>query len=255
MSRQQKARKKRRGRQIVVGKVPGKKGVAATAKRRVDGRGKEEFVVERDGWTRYASPQGAGRISCSAIGGDGMTEAEWWMDRYRAAATSVARGNILEEMALEAHEAGDTSLKRFVLQAAEASTDGADEHLRVRALGAFRWLGLPDEEYRRRVIDWVLGRIERADRQASEPTYAVSTCKRWIREPRVQARLLGLVNDETEEPGLRLLALDCFTLLGPGDAFPELTDTCRRLTAAHPGETDDDQLGRKARRVLANVGE
>ena len=184
-----------------------------------------------------------------------MTEAEWWIDRYRAAPTSVGRGNILEEMALEAHEAADTSMKRFILQAAEGSTDEADEHLRVRALEVFRWLGLPDEEYRRRVIDWVLGRIERAGRGENERTYAVSTCHRWIREPRAQARLLGLVNDETEEPGLRLLALDCFTLLGPGDAFPELTDTCRRLTARHPGETDDDVLGRKARRVLAKVGE
>ena len=184
-----------------------------------------------------------------------MTEAEWWIDRYRAAPTSVGRGNILEEMALEAHEAADTSMKRFILQAAEGSTDEADEHLRVRALEVFRWLGLPDEEYRRRVIDWVLGRIERAGRGENERTYAVSTCHRWVREPRVQAGLLGLVNDETEQEGMRVLALDCFTLLGPGEAPHDLTDTCRRLTARHPGETDDDVLGRKARRVLAKVGE
>src|SRR5262249_793922 len=183
-----------------------------------------------------------------------MTDAEWWIDRYRAAPTSVARGNILEEVALEADETADTSLKRFILQAAEDSTEEADEHLRVRALQAFRWLKLPDDEYRRRVINWVLGRIERAGRGENERTYAVSTCHRWIREPQGQARLLGLVNDETEEEGIRHLALDCFTLLGPGDAFPELPDTCRRLTAVHLGEADDDRIGRKARRVLANVG-
>jgi hypothetical protein len=184
-----------------------------------------------------------------------MTEAEWWIDRYRAARTSVARGNVLEEMALEADEAADTSLKRFILQAAEGSTEEADEHLRVRALEVFRWLSLPDDEYRRRVIDWVLGRIERADRNSNERTYAVSTCHRWIREPRVQARLLGLVNNETEQEGMRILALDCFTLLGPDEAFPALKDTCRRLAALHPGETVDDTLGLKARRVLAKVGE
>jgi hypothetical protein len=184
-----------------------------------------------------------------------MTDAEWWIDRYRASASPVARGNALEEMALEANEAADTSLKRFILQAAEGSTEEADEHLRVRALEVFRWLSLPEDEYRRRVIDWVLGRIERADRNSNERTYAVSTCHRWIREPRVQAQLLGLVNDETEEEGMRHLALDCFTLLGPGEAPHELTDTCRRLTALHAGETDDDALGRKARRVLTKVGE
>jgi hypothetical protein len=184
-----------------------------------------------------------------------MADAEWWIDRYRAAASSVARGNVLEEMALEADEAADTSLKRFILQAAEGSTEEADEHLRVRALEVFRWLSLPDDEYRQRVIDWVLGRIERAERNSNERTYAVSTCHRWIREPRVQARLLGLVNDETEQEGMRVLALDCFTLLGPGESPHELTDTCRRKTALHPGETDDDALGRKARRVLAKVGE
>jgi hypothetical protein len=175
--------------------------------------------------------------------------------KYRAATTSVGRGNRLDQLAGIADMTGSSALKWWVLEAAEASTDEADESLRIVALEVLQWLGIPDDEHRQRVIDWVLGRIEAAGRRSNERTYAVTASRLWVRVPRVQARLLGLLNDETEEGGLRLLALDCFTLLGPGEAPRELLDACHRLASVYPEEADDSGLGRKARRVLAKVNE
>jgi hypothetical protein len=127
--------------------------------------------------------------------------------------------------------------------------------MRIAALEVFQWLGFPDDEYRQRVIDWVLGRIEAAGRRSNERTYAVTASRLWVRVPRVWVKLLELANDLSEEESIRLLALDCFTRLGPGEAPPELLDACRRLASTYPEETDDSGLGRKARRVLEKIGE
>jgi hypothetical protein len=150
--------------------------------------------------------------------------------KYRAAATAVARGNRLDQLAGVADETGNSALKWWVLEAAEASTDEADEHLRIRALEVFQWLQYPSDRYRQRVIRWVLRRIEQAGRRSSERVYAITAARLWIHKPRVRAHLLRLVNDETEGEDVRILALGCFSRFPRGEAPAEVVKTCERLS-------------------------
>lgn len=176
-----------------------------------------------------------------------MGKGERLMGEYRAASTSVQRGNLLGELALLADDTSDPAAKQFILDAAEASMDEEDESLRIEALEVFQWLHFPDDRYRQRVIDWVLRRIETAPRRANERVYAITASRLWIREPRVRAKLLELVNDETEGEDMRSLALDCFSRFKPGEASPEVIETCQRLSG-------DTELGRTAAYVLRETG-
>lgn len=174
--------------------------------------------------------------------------AERLMDRYRAASTSVHRGNILEELAVLADDTSDAALKQFVLEAAEASTGEDDQSVRIAALEIFRWLKFLDEPYRDRVIDWVFSRIDAAPgRWPEERVYAVSTCVMWVHKQRVRDKLLRLACDEAEPESIRSLALDCFSKFGPGEAPAIVIDTCRRLSG-------DPALGCTAADVLRRCG-
>jgi hypothetical protein len=175
-----------------------------------------------------------------------MVDIKGLTDKYRAATTSVARGNVLGELALIADNAANSALKRFILDAAEASTDEADESLRIEALELFQWLHFPNDRYRRRVINWVLGRIQTAPRRSNERVYAITASRLWIHKPRVRAKLLELANDETEDENLRALALDCFSRFRRGEAPRTLIAACRRLSG-------DTQLGRTVAYVLRKV--
>jgi hypothetical protein len=170
------------------------------------------------------------------------------MSRYRAASTSVHRGNVLEELASFADDMSDASLKQFVLEAAEASTDEADQSLRIAALEIFRWLAFPDERYRSRVIAWVFSRIDAAPgRWPEERIYAISACSMWVHKPRVRDKLLRLACDETEPESIRSQALDCFSKYGPGEAPAKVIKTCQRFSG-------DTELGRTAAYVLRRCG-
>jgi hypothetical protein len=175
--------------------------------------------------------------------------AERLISRYRAASTStsVHRGNILEELAWTANETSDSTLKRFIIEAAEASAGADDQSLRIAALQIFRWLTFPDDPYRERVIDWVWSRIDATDRGPEERTYAVSACVMWVRNPRVRDGLLRLALDESEPEDIRALALDCFSVFGPGEAPPSVIDVCWQLRG-------DSRLGRAAAYVLRRIG-
>jgi hypothetical protein len=175
-------------------------------------------------------------------------EAERLTKTYRAASSSGERAALLTELALFADDTSDEAAKRFILDAAEASTGSDDESTRIAALEVFQWLTLPDDRYRQRVIDWVLGRIIAAPRRSNERVYAITASRLWIREPRVRAKLLELVNDETEAEDLRALALGRFSLFKPGEAPPDVIETCHRLSG-------DTQLGRVAAYVLREVGQ
>ncbi|OWK45107.1 hypothetical protein [Fimbriiglobus ruber] len=167
-------------------------------------------------------------------------------ETFRSATTSVERANVLGELALIADDTTNAALKRFLVAAAEASTDEADESLRIAALEMFRWLTFPNDRYRQRVIKWVLGRIDKAGRRSNERVYAITTCRLWIDKPRVRARLLRLVDDETEDEGLRSLALDCFSRYQPGEAPANVIETCERLRG-------NSALGRTAAYVLRRI--
>jgi hypothetical protein len=159
----------------------------------------------------------------------------------------VHRGNVLEELAWTANETSDSALKRFIIEAAEASAGADDQSLRIAALEIFRWLRFPDDPYRERVIDWVLSRIDATDRGPEERTYAVTACVMWVRIPRVRDRLLRLALDESEPLDIRGHAIGCFSVFGPGAAPAGVIDACRRLKG-------DPGLGRRADRVLRECG-
>src|SRR5262249_61291860 len=80
--------------------------------------------------------------------------------KYRAATTSIERGNRLEELARLADHTANAALKWYILEAAEASKAKADDYLRVAAiehcLRSFRY---PDSRFEQRVIDWILSRL------------------------------------------------------------------------------------------------
>lgn len=163
--------------------------------------------------------------------------------KYRTAATSVGRGNRLNQLAGVADDTANAPLKRWLLDAVEASTGADDQSLRITVLETFRWLTFPDEAYRYRAIDWVLSRLDATDHGPEEPTYAISTCTMWVRIPRVRDKLLGIACDESKPEDIRLLALDCFSVLKPGEAPAEVLDACRRFCGDHA-------LGRTAAYVL-----
>jgi hypothetical protein len=170
--------------------------------------------------------------------------------KFRNASTSIERGNRLEELARLADHTGNAALKWFVLEAAEASTNKADDYFRIAAIEhCLRRFDYPDRQYEQRLVDWILSRLDIPKSWPEEERiYAIDALRAWIDTPRVRDRVFVLVTDEAEADEFRSLALDCWVYC-PRDKVPaKVIKLCQRYRG------DDTTLGRAADYVLRTHG-
>ena len=170
--------------------------------------------------------------------------------KFRNASTSIERGNRLEELARLADHTANTALKWFILEAAEASKAKADDYLRVAAIEhCLRRFHYPDSRFERRVIDWILSRLNIPKRWPDEERiYAIVALRGWIETPRVRDKVFDLVTDEAEPEDFRSLALNCWAFCRRDKVPGKVIKLCQRY------RSDDTILGRAADYVLRTHG-